>query len=191
MLHLRGIYKKAFGFQLSKVILAALAVPLIFALILSAGCSKKDEEAKLQKEREWALYNLTEGKTPPPKPQALPENLSIEVPQSVKDKYAGVIMAVGDRKTREIKKFTVMFGKTAKVPGTDYTVKVGEYLPTWSMHENVVTSRKDEPEDPAVRATIYKSGEQVFDGFIFQRHKTPSFITDEHVIGLVGVVAKK
>jgi len=173
--------------------LTALAVLVVAlpVLLVTQGCSKKeDEEARLQKEREWALANLTEGKTPPPKPATLPETLEIEVPQSVKDRYTGVVMAVGNRKTREIKKFTMGLGETTKVPGTDYTIKVGEYLPTWSMNGNVVTSRKDEPDDPAVRATIYESGNKVFDGFIFQRHRTPSFITDNYVIGLVGVVEK-
>lgn len=175
----------------SRFLLAASIIPLLAALVFSGGCSRNGEEARLQKEREWALYNLTEGETPPPKPKALPEDLVIEVPASVKDKYAGVVMAVGNRKTREVKKFNVMLGQSAQVPGTDYSVEVGEYIPTWIMRGNVVTSRKDEPDDPAVRAAIYKAGEKVFDGFIFQRHKTPSFITDEHVIGLVGAVEAK
>jgi len=166
-------------------------VAVLPVLLISQGCSKKeDEEARLQKEREWALANLTEGETPPPKPSALPQTLVINVPQSVKDRYTGVVMAVGNRKTREIKKFTMQLGESTKVPGTDYTIKVGEYLPTWSINGNIVTSRKDEPDDPAVRATIYESGNMVFDGFIFQRHRTPSFITDNYVIGLVGVVEK-
>jgi hypothetical protein len=170
----------------------ALLAAMLPALLVSQGCSnkKKEEEARLRKEREWALANLTEGKTPPPKPVPLPKELEIKVPQSVKDRYTGVVMAVGNRKTRVIKKFTMKLGETAKVPDSPYSIKIGELLPTWSMNGNVVTSRKDTPDDPAVRATIYESGKKVFDGFIFQRHKTPSFFNDTYVIGLVGVVEK-
>lgn len=173
----------------ARILVAALAVVLLSAFVY--GCGKKDEKSEEELAREWTVANFSEGKTPPPKHKPLPADLVIEVPDSVKARYSDIIMAVGDRKTKVIKKFNVTPGVETGVPGTPFKVKVSEYLPTWTLKGKVATSRKDDPVDPAVRAVISKGGEVVFDGFVFQHHKTPSFMTDEFVIGLVGAVEKK
>ena len=172
--------------------LVILAVALALVGVFGAGCSNKsDEQArKVQAERERELKNFTEGVTPPPKPQPLPKSQVIEVPDSVKGKYSAVILLIGDRRTKVINKFNVKLGAEAAVPGTDYTIKVGEYLPNWVVRGKVVSSKDNKPEDPAVRAVISENGKVVFDGFIFQKHRTPSFITDKYAIGLGGAVAR-
>lgn len=169
---------------------ALVAAALFTVALVFSGCGNDAKEAELAKERERALQNFSEGVTPPPKPMPLPANLEILVPDSVKAKYKSVVMAVGVRKTGDVKKFTVRIGDTASVPGTDYTVKVIAYLPAWMLKGNMVTTKNDQQTDPAVRATIYESGKVVFDGFIFEKHKTPSFLTDTHAIGLVGADSK-
>jgi len=160
-----------------------LAASLLAALL--AGCAKGGEDEDLRKAREWELSNFTEGKTPPPRPAPIPQNIVIYVPDSVKAKFSTVTMAVGDRQTKEIRRFTVKIGGSAAVPGTAYTVKVYSYLPHWVLRNNTTTTKSDRPDDPAVRAEITEGGRKVFDGFIFQRHKTPSFMTEKHVIGLL------
>lgn len=182
-----GCSRAASGVVRGLTVTAALAIA---SALLFTGCGSDKKEAALQKERERALQNFSEGITPPPKPKPLPANIEIYVPDNIKKKYTAVIMAVGVRKTEQVTKFTVKLGETAKVPGTGYTIKVGEYLPEWILKGNMATTKSDKPVDPAVRATIYQSGEPVFDGFIFQRHKTPSFITDAYAIGLVGAVSR-
>jgi hypothetical protein len=164
-------------------VITLAALSLVFGVM---ACGKNKQEEALQKARDWELSNFSEGKTTPPRPAPVPSELKIEVPDSVKAKYKVVTMGVGNRETKEIKKFKVKIGETAKVPGTDYTVKVDAYLPQWLLRGDTATTKSDEPEDPAVRATIYEKGKPVLDGFIFQKHKTPSFITDKYVIGLLG-----
>jgi hypothetical protein len=162
------------------------AATAFLILISVSACGKKADEQQEQKVTGWDISSFTEGKSIPPKPIPLPGNLVVEVPDSVKSKYSTVTMGIGDRKTLEVRKFTVKIGETVKVPGTDYSIKVSAYLPSWVVRGNVATSKGDMPDDPAVRATIYEKDKQVFDGFIFQRHTTPSFLTDKHAIGLLG-----
>lgn len=164
--------------------IAVLALPALVLVLVLVACGKSKQEAAVQKARDFELSNFSEGKTPPPKPAPLPSDLVVEVPDAVKAKYTVVTMGVGNRETKEITKFKVKIGGTEKVPGTDYTVKVLAYLPFWVLRGNTATSRGVEPEDPAVRATIYEKGKPVFDGFIFQKHRTPQFITDKYAIGL-------
>jgi hypothetical protein len=171
-----GMFKKP-------AIMALAALALVFG---AAACGQNKQDEALQKARDWELSNFSEGKTAPPRPAPLPSELKIDVPDSVKAKYTVVTMGVGNRQTKEIKKFKVKIGETAKVPGTDYTVKVIAYLPQWLLRGDTATTKSDEPKDPAVRAIIYEKGKPVLDGFIFEKHKTPSFITDKYVIGLLG-----
>jgi hypothetical protein len=164
-----------------------LTCSLLLAFGLVTACGKGGEEkSKVDKAREWELQNFSEGQSPKPKPKPLPKDLRIVVPDSVKAKYKSVTMGVGNLKTKEISKFTVKLGQTAKVPGTDYTIKVDAYLPNWKIREDAVISDGDRPLEPAVRATITEKGKPVFDGFIFKKAKTPSFMTDQYAIGLLG-----
>jgi len=155
-------------------------------VLVSIGACGKKTDVQQQKTLGWDINSFIEGKSTPPKPIPLPGNLVIEVPGSVKAKFHTVTMGVGDRRTLVVKEFKVKIGETAKVPGTDYSIKVISYLPAWVIRGNVATSKSDKPDDPAVRATIYEKDKQVFDGFIFQKHRTPSFLTDKIAIGLLG-----
>ncbi len=155
-------------------------------ILVSTGACGKKSDVQQQKTVGWDINSFIEGKSIPPKPIPLPSNLVVEVPDSVKAKYHTVTMGIGDRKTLVVKEFKMRIGETAKVPGTDYSIKVTSYLPGWVIRGNVVTSKSDKQDDPAVRATIYEKDKQVFDGFIFQKHRTPSFLTDKIAIGLLG-----
>ena len=153
--------------------------------LTSASCSKKDE-TKMTDKQATAIESFTSGKSAPPEPAPLPTDQTVDVPAYIKAKYKKVTMGVGDRKTLKVVEFEVKIGGEAKVPGTDYTIAVQSYLPHWMLSGKTVTSRDDKPIDPAVRATIKENGKVVFDGYIFQKHKTPSFRTDKYAIGLIG-----
>ena len=167
-----------------------LTAVICIACAVLCSCGKKVDEEAQEKVKEVEIKTFTEGVSVPPKPAPLPADLVIDVPGPIKAKYKAVVMGVGNRKTKEVKKFTVKLGGTAKVPGTGYTIKVFDYLPNWTFRGKVVTSKDDKPEDPAVRAEIYEKGKKVFDGFIFQKHKTPSFVTDEYAVGLLEAVSR-
>jgi hypothetical protein len=172
--------------------MGTLALMLLSTAAFGASChGESDEERQLRESREWAIHTMTEGETPPPKPRALPSELSIIVPPEVEERYKAVKMKVYTYATESYESFNVDIPGKASVPGTDYTIEVLNYMPSWTTKDHVLTIKTVEEArpDPAIRCIITDgSGEQVFNGFIFQLHKTPSFKTEEHVIGLVGVV---
>ena len=171
---------------MKKLLVMAVAAVLILS---AASCGKKnaDDEA-FQKAKDFEISNVSAPKYIAPEPIPLPVDQKVEVPKEVKAKYRTVTMLVGDRKTKEVRKFKVKIGETVAVPGTDYTIKVDSYLPHWVLRGKTVTSLDDGPKDPAVRAVIYEKGktEPAFDGYIFEKHGTPSFNTDKVAIGLGG-----
>jgi hypothetical protein len=162
---------------------------LILAFLLAvvfAGCAKHNEQDEVQKQREWELTNFAEGVTPAPKPVPIPKDVVIEVPAATKAAFHSVEMGVGNRKTKEVKRFTVKLGGTAKIPMTDLTIKIGPFLPHYKVAGKTITTVDNKPDDPAVRATISEGGKVVFDGFIFHHAKTPSFIQGDIVVGLLS-----
>ncbi len=161
-------------------------LPFIAAAVVFSSCGKKNNEQALERNKEMLLSTFASESSVPPHPVPLPKGQKIVVPDDVKAKYHTVKMAVGNRITKAAKVFTVRIGGSASVPGSPYSIKVTAYLPQWIFRGDVVTSKGIEPVDPAVRAIITKGGKHVFDGFIFQRHKTPSFVTDKYVITLAG-----
>ncbi len=161
-------------------------LPLLAAAVVFSSCGKKNNEQALERNKAMLLATFGAESSTPPHPAPLPKGQKIIVPDAVKAKYHTVKMAVGNRLTKAAKVFAVRIGGGAKVPDSPYSIKVTAYLPQWIFRGNVVTSKGVEPKDPAVRAVITKGGKTVFDGFIFQRHKTPSFVTDKYVITLTG-----
>ncbi len=162
-------------------------LPLLAVVLLCSACGKKNDEEALKKKKEMALATFaTEGKETPPKPAPLPKGQKLDVPDAVKAKYHTVKMAVGNRETKEEKEFNVKIGGGADVPGSPYKIKILAYLPHWVIRGDTVTSNGINPDDPAVRAIITEGDKQVFDGFIFEKHKTPSFVTDKYVMTLTG-----
>ncbi len=163
-----------------------LALSVLLALGCAAACGKSAKEKRLEELRSWELQNFTEGQAAKPHPKPLPKGLVVVVPPSIRAKYKAVVMEVADLKAKEIKKFTVRVGSAVKVPGTDYTLEISAYLPNWKYVGNTVTTKDDRPPDPAVRAIIREKGREVFNGFLFEEAKTPSFMTDKYAIGLLA-----
>jgi hypothetical protein len=162
-------------------------LPLLAAVLLFSACGKKNNEESLDKRKEMALAIFaTEGKEAPPKPAPLPKDQKLDVPEAVKAKFHTVKMAIGNRENKEEKEFNVRIGDEVDVPGSPYKIKIIAYLPHWVIRGNTVTSNGIIPDDPAVRAVIIEGGKPVFDGYIFEKHKTPSFVTDKYVMTLTG-----
>jgi hypothetical protein len=162
-------------------------LPILAVVLLCSSCGKKNNEESLEKKKEMALATFAnEGNETPPHPAPLPKGQKLDVPDAVKAKFHTVKMAVANRKTKEEKVFNVRIGDEVDVPGSPYKIKIIAYLPHWVIRGNTVTSNGIIPDDPAVRAIIYEGGKPVFDGYIFEKHKTPSFVSEKYVMTLTG-----
>ena len=56
-----------------------------------------------------------------------------------------------------------------KVPDSDLTVKVGDFLPHFAMTADSITSNSNALENPAARIEILDKGNTVFKGWLFSK----------------------
>lgn len=93
----------------------------------------------------------------------------VVVPDSVKKSWSKVRLQFADRQAKSSKDIVVPVGGEVSIEGTSLKVKVGEFLPEFSMTGGEITSRSNEPKQPAVRVEIYEQGKLVHKGWLFAR----------------------
>jgi len=93
----------------------------------------------------------------------------IVVPDSVKKSWSKVRLQLTDRQAKSVKDIVAPLGGEVSIEGTALKVKIGEFLPEFSMSGGEITSRSNEPKQPAVRVEIYEQGTLVHKGWLFAR----------------------
>lgn len=65
---------------------------------------------------------------------------------------------------------TVTMGAPVKVPGTPYSVRATRFVPDFEVNQQTreVSSRSDQPNNPAVQIEVYEDGKKLFDDWIFR-----------------------
>ena len=90
-----------------------------------------------------------------------------------------------------IGKYTVAIGSDLAVPNTKVTIKVLAFLPQFSMGDQEITSKSNEPLMPAAQVVIQEPGKPEWKGWLFSA--APDMHPYEHEklsIKLAGGVAK-
>ncbi len=93
----------------------------------------------------------------------------IVVPDSVKGKWRAVKIEVDYKKTNAKKTFTVALNSDFKIPDTDMTLKVGEFLPQFTMTADTITSSSPNLENPAVGVDVVQGGKNIFHGWLYTK----------------------
>ncbi len=93
----------------------------------------------------------------------------ITVPDAVKGSWKAVKVEVEYKKTKSKKALTVPLNSELKIPDTDMTLKVGAFLPHFSMTADSITSNSNNLENPAVAIEILQGGKEVFHGWLFSK----------------------
>jgi hypothetical protein len=103
----------------------------------------------------------------PPSPDA-----PIVVPDAVKGKWRAVKLLVEDRKSGDLKEYTVELGKELTLPESQIVVKAQEFLPDLRVAQDGFTSVSADPNNPAVHVSIREQGKELFKGWLFQLYPT-------------------
>lgn len=145
----------------------ALLLAVLFAFTLSGAACKKKEPPPV----------------PPPAPgQEMPgapgaphgmmggaPEKKVTVPDAVKASWKAVRIEVEYKKAKSKKAYTVTLNSEFKIPDTDMTLKVGNFLPHFSMTADAITSNSNNLENPAVGIEIFQGGKEVFHGWLFSK----------------------
>lgn len=102
----------------------------------------------------------------------------IVVPDAVKKSWSKVRLQFIDKSTGAKKELVAALNSELTVDGTALKIKVGEFLPEFTMAAGEITSRSNEPKQPAVRIEIYEQGKLIHKGWLFA--KMPDVHALEH-----------
>ena len=132
-----------------------LLVLSLVAMGVAAGCNENANQAP-------ALS----------KPQPAKRPSVVVVPDSVKGKWTAVKVAVADKNSRRQQVYTIPLGSEFKLPDSDITLKVENFLPHFVMEGTTLTSQSNELSNPATQLSIRDGGREIFKGWLFSLYPT-------------------
>ncbi len=135
-----------------------LLVFALCALVLSAGCTRKEEK-------------LSET-VPSHGPGGMRKEATVVIPDSVKGKWKAVKIAVTDKVSGKETVYTVPVGNSVSIPGSRLSVKVDTFLPHFVMEGTTLTSQSNEPKNPAAQIRVMEDGKEIFKGWLFSLYPT-------------------
>jgi hypothetical protein len=106
------------------------------------------------------------------KPQPARMASVVVVPESVRGKWKAVEIAVSDKSARKQQIYTIAIGSEFKLPGSDLTLKVENFLPHFVMEGTTLTSQSNELKNPAAQLVISEGGHEIFRGWLFRLYPT-------------------
>jgi len=133
------------------------AVLIITALLMLAGCQKKEESKPVSEA------------APSQKPN---KPSTVVVPDSVKGKWKAVKIALTDKSVSRESVYTVNIGSRFSFPDTKMAVEVDSFLPNFTMNGTVMTSQSNDPKNPAARVRIFEDNKEIFNGWLFSLYPT-------------------
>jgi hypothetical protein len=132
-----------------------LMVLSLVAMIAVAGCNEKQP------------LKVEVTKQQPVKPPSV-----VVVPESVKGKWKAVKISVIDKNTSQQKIYTVDIGSQFKLPGSNLTLTVENFLPHFVMEGTTLTSQSNELLNPAVQLRVSEGGREIYKGWLFTLYPT-------------------
>ena len=122
---------------------------------------------------------------------APPVEKKIVVPDDVKAAWKAVKVEVEFKEKKGKKAFTIPLNSEFKVPDSDLTLKVGNFLPQFAMGADQITSSSNNPENPAAQLEVFQGGKEIFHGWLFSLHPTVHpFTHDKYGVTLLEGVKK-
>jgi hypothetical protein len=120
-----------------------------------------------------------------------PTPKTVVVPEAVKNTWKAVKIQVEFKEKKTKKDFTVPVNSEFTVPDSDITLKVGPFLPHFSMTGDQITSSSTAPENPAVQLEVVQKGQEIFHGWLFSKYPAVHpFSHDKYGVSLLEGVKK-
>ncbi len=104
---------------------------------------------------------------------------TVAVPESVAGQWASVVLQIENKQTAARAEQVIALHSEYTIPESTVRIQVGDFLPHFSMDAGVITSRSNEPSNPAVHLTIFDGQEEIYQGWLFQRFPSVHPFQDE------------
>jgi hypothetical protein len=152
----------------------------VVVLILSAplmGCQQKEQKPPLK--IDTAGSHMTK------------KEAAVVVPDSVKKRWKAVRIAVIDKANIKETVYTIPIGSSVSIPESSMNIEVEAFLPAFIMEGSVMTTSSNELKNPGAKIKITEKGNIIFNGWLFARFATNTFIHPSYGITLVDAVPAK
>ncbi|MFA6147799.1 MAG: DUF2155 domain-containing protein [bacterium] len=110
----------------------------------------------------------------PGAPQGEPGAPAVEkkvvVPDEVKNAWKAVKVEVEFKEKKNKKAFSIPLNSEFKVPDSDITLKIGNFLPHFTMAADQITSGSNKLENPAAQIEVFQAGKEIFHGWLFSKY---------------------
>lgn len=141
-----------------------IVATLLLATIPLASCKKKEQPPVPP-----PMQEAPPGQPGAPHgPMGGPEK-KVTVPPDVQAAWKAVKIEIEFKGKKAKKTFRIPLNSEFKVPDSDLTVKVGDFLPHFAMTADSITSNSNALENPAARIEILEKGSTVFKGWLFSK----------------------
>lgn len=115
----------------------------------------------------------------------------IVIPDAVKSAWKAVKVEVEFKVKKSKKAFTVPLNAEFKVPDSDLVLKVGNFLPHFTMSADQITSGSNNLENPAVQIEVFQGGKEIFHGWLFAKYPAVHpFQNDKYGLALLEGIKK-
>lgn len=156
-----------------------LSLALVFGVALFLGCAKEKEEKKAEVTEEAAPAEQPAMPADHPSmngeeaagPHGAGEKPSREVvvPEEVQSKWQAVGLKVVDAEEGKEYSIDAKVGEATPVPGTDLSVTVEAFLPDYTIEVDTITTKSNEPNNPAILVALSKGEETLAEGWVFEK----------------------
>ncbi|MBI5906049.1 MAG: DUF2155 domain-containing protein [Deltaproteobacteria bacterium] len=170
--------------------LSVMVAVLLMVVLAGTGCKKKEPPPPPMPPQGAPGQPGMPGGAPHGDPGAPAVEKKIVVPDAVKGAWKAVKVEIEFKEKKSKKQFTVPLRSEFKVPDSDLTLKVGEFLPHFTMAADQITSGSNNLENPAVQIEVFQGGKEIFHGWLFSKY--PAVHPFQHdKFGLVMLEAVK
>jgi hypothetical protein len=174
---------------MKRVALLSAGMLLLFAFT-GAACQKK-EQPSVAPPGQGMPGQAMPGEPGPPHGMMGGPPKVVVVPDNVKDAWKAVKIQVEYRDKNTKKQYTVPLNSDFEVPDSDVTLRVGSFLPHFTMTADTITSGSNKLENPATNVEVLRDGQPVFRGWLFAKHPdVHPFEDDKLALTLVEGVRK-
>ena len=163
---------------------------LMMIVVAGTGCKKKEPPPPPMPPQGAPGQPGMPG-APHGEPGAPPVEKKVVVPDAVKAGWKAAKIEVEYKEKKSRKAFVIPLNSEFKVPDSDLTLKVGNFLPHFTMAAEQITSGSNNPENPAVQLEVFQGGKEIFHGWLFSKYPAVHpFQNDKFGLGLIEGIKK-
>ncbi len=145
---------------MKRTITFIVSAVLIFSF--SACQNKVEVEEKATQSQAVPSGPITYEKSAAPAGGGIPPKFQVIVPDQVKSGWSGVILILQDKETGDVKELEVRLGEEIVVPDTNLMIKVGYFLPDFTMAGSGITSASNKLNNPSAGVAVYEKEARIF-----------------------------